>query len=62
MWGPTPSEHYLNALEDSPAAVRHIAYGNLYSASIGGVVYCYDVLTGDVEWTYQVNDPYSEML
>jgi hypothetical protein len=62
MWGPTPSEHYLNALEDSPAYVRHIAYGNLYSASIGGYVYCYDVMTGDVEWTYQVTDPYSEML
>ncbi|WNZ28636.1 MAG: PQQ-binding-like beta-propeller repeat protein [Candidatus Bathyarchaeota archaeon] len=62
IWGPTPSEHYLNALEDSPANVRHIAYGKLYSASIGGLVYCYDVLTGDVEWTYQVTDPYSEML
>ncbi|MCW4021533.1 MAG: PQQ-binding-like beta-propeller repeat protein [Candidatus Bathyarchaeota archaeon] len=62
MWGPTPSEHYLNALEDSPANVRHIAYGNFYSASIGGTVYCYDVLTGEIEWTYQVNDPYSEML
>jgi hypothetical protein len=62
MWGPTPSEHYLNALEDSPSNVRHIAYGKLYTASVGGVVYCYDVLTGDVEWTYQVNDPYSEML
>ncbi|MBN2257590.1 MAG: PQQ-like beta-propeller repeat protein, partial [Anaerolineaceae bacterium] len=62
MWGPTPSEHYLNALEDSPSNVRHIAYGNFYSASIGGEVYCYDVQTGDLKWTYQVTDPYSEML
>ena len=62
LWGPTPSEHYLNALEDSPSNVRHIAYGNFYSASIGGEVYCYDVQTGDLKWTYQVTDPYSEML
>jgi len=62
LWGPSASEHYLNALEDSPGNVRHIAYGNLYSASIGGYVYCYDVMTGDLKWTYAVSDPYSEML
>ena len=62
MWGPTPSEHYLNALEDSPSYVRHIAYGRLYSASVGGILYCYDVETGDLLWTYEANDPYSEML
>jgi outer membrane protein assembly factor BamB len=62
LWGPSANEHYLNALEDSPGNVRHIAYGNLYSASIGGIVYCYDVMTGDLKWSYQVTDPYSEML
>ena len=62
IWGPTPKEQYLNALEDSSAYVRNIAYGKLYSVSVSGIVYCYDVQTGDVEWTYEVNDPYSEML
>ncbi|MDG6222226.1 MAG: PQQ-binding-like beta-propeller repeat protein [Candidatus Bathyarchaeota archaeon] len=62
IWGPTDSEHYLNALEDSSAAVRNIAYGNLYSVSVSGIVYCYDVQTGNLKWTYEVNDPYSEML
>ncbi|PVX23694.1 MAG: hypothetical protein CW691_09920 [Candidatus Bathyarchaeum sp.] len=62
IWGPTPKEQYLNALEDSSSYVRNIAYGKLYSVSVSGIVYCYDVQTGDIEWTYEVNDPYSEML
>ncbi|PVX23569.1 MAG: hypothetical protein CW716_11865 [Candidatus Bathyarchaeum sp.] len=62
MWGPTESEQYLNALEDSVTYVKNIAYGNFYSVSVSGIVYCYDVQTGDLKWTYEVNDPYSEML
>ncbi len=60
--GPTPSEYYLNALEDSRAFIANIAYGKLYTASVGGIVYCYDIQTGNVEWTCEVTDPYSEML
>jgi hypothetical protein len=39
-----------------------VAYGKVFSASVSGIVYCYDALTGDLEWTYEASDPYSEML
>jgi PQQ-like domain len=29
-----------------------IGYGNLYSADFGGFVYCFDLSTGDLKWTY----------
>jgi outer membrane protein assembly factor BamB len=62
LWGPTESEQYLNALEDSVTYVKNIAYGNFYSVSVAGIVYCFDVQTGEPQWTYEVSDPYSEML
>ena len=62
MWGPTPSQYYLDALDDTPHESRAIAYGKFYSGSVGGVVYCYDIKTGDFLWDYPVDDPYSEFL
>ena len=62
LWGPTESQYYLYSVEDTPADVRNIAYGKLYSASVSGIVYCYDMHTGDRLWTYEANDPYSEIL
>ncbi len=29
-----------------------IAYGNLYHTGLGGILYCYDTKTGDLQWTY----------
>jgi outer membrane protein assembly factor BamB len=29
-----------------------IAYGHIYSGAYGGVLYCYDMATGEVLWTY----------
>ncbi|MCL1966227.1 MAG: PQQ-binding-like beta-propeller repeat protein, partial [Candidatus Bathyarchaeota archaeon] len=37
-----------------------IAYGKLFEASVGGIVYCYDVATGEVLWTYEAVDTYGE--
>ncbi|MEM0314198.1 MAG: hypothetical protein QXQ41_06595, partial [Candidatus Bathyarchaeia archaeon] len=62
LWGPTPSQHYLDALEDSIAESRIIAYGKLYVASVSGIVYCYDVKTGELLWKYEIVDPYNEIL
>jgi outer membrane protein assembly factor BamB len=28
------------------------AYGNLYSSGYGGIIYCYDMKTGELKWTY----------
>ncbi|MDH5266323.1 MAG: PQQ-binding-like beta-propeller repeat protein, partial [Candidatus Bathyarchaeota archaeon] len=62
LWGPTPSQHYLDAYEDNPAETRAIAYGRFYSASVSGIVYCYNVTTGKLLWTYEAYDPYNEIL
>jgi hypothetical protein len=66
LWGPetadTGNQHYLDALDDTPATARAIAYGRFFSASVGGVAYCYDIQTGDLIWEYGVDDPYSEFL
>ena len=59
LWGPTQSQAYL----DSIGIMRGtIAYGKLFSVGMGGVVYCYDVKTGDLDWTYEATDPLSEIL
>jgi outer membrane protein assembly factor BamB len=62
IWGPTEPQYYLDALDDTHAEARAIAYGNLYSASVGGIVYCYDIQTGERLWEFDVNDPYQEIL
>jgi outer membrane protein assembly factor BamB len=62
IWGPTPPEHYLNSLDDTKTASRAIAYGLYFSASVSGIVYCYNVTTGDLVWTYHADDPYTEIL
>jgi hypothetical protein len=62
LWGPTPSQYYLDSVDDSASDVRLIAYGRLYSASVGGICYCYNVSTGDLLWTYEARDPYHDYL
>ena len=62
LWGPTESQMYLDSIDDSVDDVRNIAFGKFYSASVGGIVYCYDAKTGDRLWTYAAEDPYTEIL
>ena len=48
LWGPTvPMEDYAYFRTNT-----HVAYGKIYSASYGGVLYCYDSKSGDLLWTY----------
>jgi hypothetical protein len=61
MWS-TPSQDYQDAFDDTPADARAIAYGKFYCASLSGVVYAYDIQTGDELWRYEATDPYSEYL
>ncbi|MGD6932854.1 MAG: hypothetical protein ACQCN5_01455 [Candidatus Bathyarchaeia archaeon] len=37
-----------------------IAYGNLYSATVGGILYCYDIQDGTLKWTFEATDKYTE--
>lgn len=53
------SQHYM----DTYAGTNYVmAYGNLYSVGYGGTVYCYDLSTGNVEWTYVADDNWHEIL
>ncbi|PVX25174.1 MAG: hypothetical protein CW691_05365 [Candidatus Bathyarchaeum sp.] len=62
IWGPTEPQYYLDAVDDTATASRAAAYGMFYSLSLGGIVYAYDIQTGDIEWTYEAEDPYQEFL
>ncbi len=54
MWGPTESQtdwdYYGQPAPAQPYG--QVANGKLYSSSYGGIVYCYDLASGDVLWTY----------
>jgi outer membrane protein assembly factor BamB len=59
MWEIENSEDYMNVFYATSTA---IAEGKLFSTGASGIVYCYDIQTGDLEWTYDVVDEYSEIL
>jgi len=61
IWGPTEPQYYLDYL--AGLAIRNALYeGMLISAQMSGTVYAYDVVTGDLEWSYDAVDPYTEIL
>ena len=59
LWGPTDPQYYLDQFFGDG---RLIAYGRFYSTGVSGIVYCYNVTTGDLLWTHPADDPYSEIL
>jgi len=58
IWGPTEPQPYLDYL----GIANIIDGGILFSARMAGVVNAYNVSTGEHLWTYEVNDPYTEIL
>jgi outer membrane protein assembly factor BamB len=62
LWGPTAPQYYIDAIDDQHNAARAFGYGNFYSISLSGIVYCYDIQTGELKWTYEAEDPYQEFL
>lgn len=57
MWGPVgptdnPYAYYSSSVTSYNAGAYSTAYGNLYVAGFGGIVYCYDDNTGHLLWTY----------
>ena len=63
LWQTAEPEHYLQiygwgAVEHS----WHIAYDKLYTTGVSGILYCYDIRTGALLWTYENEDIYSEYL
>ena len=60
LWA-TNSEIYLDSY--GWGAMEHTwyyAYGKLYSVGVGGILYAYDLETGDTAWTYTMTDLYGE--
>ena len=64
LWGPTDPESYLSVYRVTIEKYgdSKIAYGKLFSSSMTGTTYCYDITTGDLEWKYDAADPYNEIL
>jgi hypothetical protein len=57
----TESENYLDLY--GAGAMEHtwyFAYGHLYSVGLAGILYAYDLQTGQIDWTYTLQDPYNE--
>ncbi len=50
LWGPTAPYHNSLGYYNNNNAV--IAYGNLYAWSFGGEVYCYNLTTGNLKWSW----------
>jgi len=63
LWDTEP-QIYADAWSDTVLATfgpdRVIAYDTLYSATVGGIVYAYDISTGDLKWNFNATDPYHE--
>ena len=47
LWTTQPVDQY-----DYFRSTTRCAYGNFYFCGYGGVLYCYDDVTGNLEWTY----------
>ena len=65
LWGPTPSRFYEDTWGHSSGNSWDIiasGYGKVIAGNYGGTVWCYNAQTGAVEWTYDINDPYAELL
>jgi outer membrane protein assembly factor BamB len=58
LWETEPM-HYLQSLSifDVP-----VVDDKIYSIGVSGILYCFDVHTGEILWTYVNEDPYSEYL
>jgi hypothetical protein len=60
LWA-TPSENYLDLYGWGNAEhTWYFAYGKLYSVGLAGIMYAYDLKSGNVSWTYNLTDPYNE--
>lgn len=63
LWETTPQD-YKDAWSDtitlSFGPDKVIAYNKYYSASVAGIVYCYDIANGHLLWTYNATDKYTE--
>ena len=63
LWGPTPMRFFTdNWGHSSGNSWDIIADGKVIAGNYGGTVWCYDAQTGNVEWRFDIDDPYTEVL
>jgi hypothetical protein len=59
IWGPVGNQIALDFYWTGWMGLTgKLAYGNLYSCNgMGGIIYCYDLATGNLKWTYGNGGP-----
>ena len=63
VWGPTPMRQYTdNWGHSSGNSWDMIADGKVIAGNYGGTVWCYNADDGTVAWTFDIDDPYTEVL
>jgi hypothetical protein len=65
IWGPTASRFYTDTWGHSSGNSWDIiasGYNKVIAGNYGGTVWCYDAQNGSVLWTYDIVDPYAELL
>ncbi|MCL1965864.1 MAG: PQQ-binding-like beta-propeller repeat protein [Candidatus Bathyarchaeota archaeon] len=60
MWKTDPQTYADAWVQATLGRSNIIVYHKLISVAAGGIVYCHDIKTGDLLWTYDVTDPYTE--
>jgi outer membrane protein assembly factor BamB len=63
LWGPTESRGYMDLFMGGPSGENGmIAYGKLYLGTVAGALQAIDVTTGELLWTYEMTQPYTELM
>lgn len=62
LWGPTEPQYYMDIYEGTQLTSHFVAYDKLYASGVSGILYCYDINSGERLWSYAAKDPYTEIL
>ncbi len=57
LWGPTKPQNYLDIYQE---AMSFIADGRYFAGAESGELQCYNVTTGQLIWTYKLEDPFDQ--
>jgi len=65
LWATQPESTYLDYAtiglgSTSSRSIQSIYNGRFYQGSYSGVLYCYDMTSGNLLWSYTVSNPYAE--
>jgi hypothetical protein len=52
IWGPSGNQVAMDYYNWMAQRTAIIAYGNIYTDGVGGILYCYSLTNGNLMWTY----------